>query len=89
MLLPYQVLGLWIFDVEHEQAWQVFDAPAISGIWSPDMSKMVIEIKIPFEENWLVTLDPNMPTYRALAPALTPPEFMHHRLDRTGSSKCR
>jgi tetratricopeptide (TPR) repeat protein len=25
-------LGLWIFDVEHEQAWQVFDAPAISGL---------------------------------------------------------
>ncbi|MHC4285779.1 MAG: tetratricopeptide repeat protein, partial [Planctomycetota bacterium] len=75
-------LGLWIFDVEREKAWQIFDAPAISGIWTPDMSKMVIKIKIPFEENWLVTLDPNMPTYQALAPALTPPEFMHHRLEQ-------
>ena len=73
-------LGLWIFDVEREKAWQIFDAPAISGIWSPDMSKMVIEIKIPFEENWLVTLNPDMSTYQALGSALTPSEFMHHRL---------
>jgi len=73
-------LGLWIFDVQRKKAWQIFDAPAISGIWSPDMSQMVIEIKIPFEENWLITLDPNMPTYQALESALTPSEFMHHRL---------
>ncbi|MHC4544181.1 MAG: LamG-like jellyroll fold domain-containing protein, partial [Planctomycetota bacterium] len=75
-------LGLWIFDVEREKVRQIFDAPAISGIWSPDMSKMVIEIKIPFEENWLVTLDPNMRTYQALAPALTPLEFLHHRVEQ-------
>lgn len=73
-------LGLWIFDVQRKKAWQIFDAPAISGIWSYDMSRMVIEIKIPYEENWLVTLEPNMPTYRALESALTPSEFMHHRL---------
>ncbi|MHC4074259.1 MAG: hypothetical protein ACYTGS_19910, partial [Planctomycetota bacterium] len=75
-------LGLWIFDVENEKPRQIFDAPAISGIWSPDMSKMVIEIKIPFEENWLVPLDSNIPTYQALAPALTPSEFLHHRVEK-------
>jgi len=72
-------LGLWIFDIEREKAWRIFDAPAISGIWSPDMSKMIVEIKIPFEENWLVTLEPNVPTYQSIASALTCEEYLRNR----------
>ncbi len=72
-------LGLWIFDVELEKAWHIFDAPAISGIWSPDMSEMVIEVKIPFEENWLVMLDHNLPTYQSIASALTCEEYLRDR----------
>jgi tetratricopeptide (TPR) repeat protein len=72
-------LGLWIFDVEDKEAWKIFDPPAISGIWSPDMSQMVIEIKIPFEENWLVTLEPNVPVYKSIASALTKEEYLRER----------
>lgn len=72
-------LGLWIFDVERKKAWQIFDAPAISGIWSPDRSRMVVEVKIPFEENWLVTLDTNIPTYQSIASARTQEEYLQER----------
>ena len=75
-------LGLWVFDVERKKAWQIFDPPAISGIWSPDRSRMVIEIKKPFEENWLVTLDPNVPGYQALASALTSEEYLRKQYTR-------
>ncbi len=72
-------LGLWIFDVESKKARQIFDAPAISGIWSPDGSRMVVEVKIPFEENWLVTLDPNIPTYQSVTSARTQEEYLQER----------
>lgn len=76
-------LGLWIFDVERKNAWQISGAPAITCIWSPDGSRTVIEIKRPFEEVWLATLDPNTPTYQALAPALTREEYLRHRLKQS------
>ncbi|UCE47112.1 MAG: PD40 domain-containing protein, partial [Phycisphaerales bacterium] len=75
-------LGLWVFDVERKKAWQIFDPPAISGIWSPDGSWMVIEIEKPFKENWLITLDPNVPTYQALASALTSEEYLRKQYAR-------
>jgi len=76
-------LGLWIFDVERKNAWQIFGAPAITCIWSPDGSRTVINIKRPFEEVWLATLDPKTPTYQALAPALTREEYLQRRLEQT------
>jgi len=75
-------LGLWVFDVERKKAWQIFDPPAISGIWSPDRSRMIIEIKIPFEENWLVRLDPNIPTHQAVASALTSEDYLRLRQNK-------
>ena len=71
-------LGLWIFDVERKTAWQIFDPPAISGIWSPHMTQMIIEIKLPFEENWLVTLDPNLSTRESLSWALPEEKYLCH-----------
>jgi serine/threonine protein kinase/Flp pilus assembly protein TadD len=72
-------LGLWIFDVESKKAWQIFEKPAISGIWSPDGSRMVVEMKLPYEENWLVTLNPTIPTYESLTSARTEEEYLRLR----------
>jgi serine/threonine protein kinase len=72
-------LGLWIFDVESKKAWQIFVPPAISGIWSPQMSQMIIEIKLPFEENWFVRLDPNLPTHESLPWALSEEKYLRDR----------
>lgn len=79
-------LGLWIFDVERKKAWQIFDAPAISGIWSPDCSRIIIELKKPFEETWLAELDREVPTYQVLAPVLTSEEYLNHRLKQTSGA---
>jgi len=76
-------LGLWIFDVERKNAWQISGAPAITCIWSPDGSRTIIEIKRPFEEVWLATLDPKITTYQALAPALSSEEYLRRRLEQT------
>jgi len=75
-------LGLWIFDVERQESRQIFEAPARSCIWSPDKSKMVIKIGIPFEECWLVELNSDIPTYQALSPILTPEEFLLHKQEQ-------
>jgi hypothetical protein len=75
-------LGLWSFDVESKEAWQIFDAPAIMGTLSPDRSRMTVEIRQPFGEIWLAKLDPNIPTYQALAPVLTREEFLRRRYEQ-------
>ena len=75
-------LGLWCFDVGHKDAWQIFDSPAISCSLSPDRSRMAFELRMPFGEIWLAKLDPNIPTYQALAPVLTRDEFLTHRYEQ-------
>jgi tetratricopeptide (TPR) repeat protein len=74
--------GLWCFDVQRKDAWQIFDAPAIMGTLSPDRSQMTVVLRIPFGEIWLAKLDPNIPTYQALAPVLTRDEFLTHRYEQ-------
>ena len=75
-------LGLWVFDVERREGRQVFEAPARMCIWSPDRSQMIVKIEAPFEENWLVALDRNIPTYEAVSPALTPQDFLQQKEDQ-------
>jgi serine/threonine protein kinase/Tol biopolymer transport system component len=71
-------LGLWVFDVERRKGRRIFGPPARMCIWSPDKSRMIVKIDVPFEENWLVALDPDIPTYEAVASALTPDDFLLH-----------
>ena len=75
-------LGLWIFDVARQEGRQIVAFPARSAIWSPGKSRMIIKIGTPFEENWLISLDPNLPTFQALAPARTPEDFLQHRREQ-------
>jgi serine/threonine protein kinase len=75
-------LGLWSFDVQRKDAWQIFDSPAISCSLSPDRSRMAVDLRMPFGETWLAKLDPNIPTYQALAPVLTRDEFLTHRYEQ-------
>jgi tetratricopeptide (TPR) repeat protein len=75
-------LGLWIFDVKRKKAWQLFDHPAISGIWSPDRLQMVVEIKGHYKENWLVTLYPDIPTYKSLPSARTQEEYLRYMREK-------
>ncbi|MEJ2705919.1 MAG: hypothetical protein P8Z79_26055 [Sedimentisphaerales bacterium] len=75
----YTELGLWIYDIEREKAWQILDSPARSSVWSPDGSRMAVHI---LDEVWLVNLDPKIPTYRQLGKAVADDEFMAEELER-------
>ena len=55
-------MGLWILDIRTGNARRMIDGPATIARWSPDCSKMVIELGHPYFEIWLVNLDPNLPT---------------------------
>jgi len=74
-------LGLWCFDVQRKDAWQIIDTPAMMGVRSPDRSRMTFELRQNFGEIWLAKLDPDIPTYQALAPVLTRDEFLTHRYE--------
>jgi len=55
-------MGLWILDTRTGKARRMIDGPATIARWSPDCSKMVIELGHPYFDIWLVDLDPNLPT---------------------------
>jgi dipeptidyl aminopeptidase/acylaminoacyl peptidase len=76
-------LGLWIFDVEREQAWHIFGTPAKSVNWSPDRTRMTVGIRGDYEEVWLAMLDPRVPTYQAVGPVLTSEQYLARRLEQT------
>jgi len=58
-------MGLWILDTRTGQSRRMIDGPVTTARWSPDCSKMVIELGHPYWEIWLVDLDPNRPTAEA------------------------
>jgi serine/threonine protein kinase len=75
-------LGLWSFDVQRKEAWQIFDAPVMRGNRSLDRSRMAVDLRMPFGEIWLAKLDPNIPTYQALTPVSTREEFLRRRYEQ-------
>ena len=75
-------LGVWIFDMQTRQAWNVFDPPAYKLIWSADGSRVALHVHQPFEEIWWAPVDPNVPTYQALAPARTCRDYLRRQRDQ-------
>ena len=75
-------LGVWIFDMQTRQAWHVFDPPAFKLSWSADGSRVALHVHQPFEEIWWTQIDPNVPTYEALAPARTCRDYLRRRRDQ-------
>lgn len=75
-------LGLWCFDVQRKEAWQIFDAPVMRGSLSLDRSRIAIDLRFPFGGIWLAKLDPNIPTYQSLAPVFTREEFLQRKCDQ-------
>jgi serine/threonine protein kinase/tetratricopeptide (TPR) repeat protein len=55
-------MGLWILDMQTYTARRMIDGQVTRGRWSPDCSKMAIELGHPYWEIWLADLDPNQPT---------------------------
>jgi len=75
-------LGLWCFDVQRKEAWQIFDAPVMRVSRSLDRSRIAVDLRAPFGGIWLVKLDPNVPTYQSLAPVFTREEFLRRKCEQ-------
>ncbi|MHC4748453.1 MAG: protein kinase domain-containing protein, partial [Planctomycetota bacterium] len=72
-------LGTWSFNVQRKEAWQIFETPAMSANLSADRSKISFELRQPFGEIWLAALDPNIPIYESVTPALTREEYIRNQ----------
>jgi WD40 repeat protein len=68
--------GLWIFDFERRQGWHLLDAEAICCNWSKDRSRIALDLFFPVNQIWTARVDPNMPTWQALAPLQTRGEYL-------------
>jgi len=55
-------MGLWILDTRTGQARRMIDGPVTIARWSPDCSRIAVELGHPYWEIWLVDLDPHGPT---------------------------
>ena len=64
-------MGLWILDTRTGQTRRMIDGPVTIARWSPDCTKMVIELGHPYWEIWLVDLNPNQFTVEAFGDGLT------------------
>jgi len=68
--------GLWVFDFERRQGWHLFDPETVYCNWSPDRSHLALDVFFPISEIWLATVDPNLPTWEALARLQTRAEYL-------------
>ena len=76
-------MGLWILDTRTGRSRRMIDGPITTARWSPDCSKMVIELGHPYWEIWLVDLDPNRPTAEAFGDGRTEEEHCLELIDRS------
>jgi hypothetical protein len=70
--------GLWIFSLERRAGWHILDAPSMSCNWSKDRSRIAIDLVFPVSEIWLANVDPNLPTWEALAPAQSRADYLRN-----------
>jgi tetratricopeptide (TPR) repeat protein/Tol biopolymer transport system component len=75
-------LGLWSFDVEQRQGRHILDGHARWANRSPDGSRIGIGIASPSREIWLAEVDPDIPTYDAMAPALGREDYLQQKAEQ-------
>jgi len=78
-------LGLWVFEVESQKAWEIFDGSVSLGVWSPDRTRFAFDVRGPFWEIWMAEIRPDLPTAQALPPVQTKEEHLRglrEKLDR-------
>jgi hypothetical protein len=81
--------GLWIFDFERRQGWHLLDSEAISCNWSRDRSRIALDLAFPVSQIWTAPIDPNLPTWQALAPLQTRGEYLRSQWPRFVASYAR
>ncbi len=74
--------GLWIYSMERRQGRHLLDPMAMSCNWSPDRSRVALDLAFPVGEIWLADVDPNLPTWEALAGGETRGEYLRRTWNR-------
>ena len=54
--LPGDELGLWIFNTESRNIRQVLAGDSMRAVWSPDGTRLIVEVGAPFWELWSAPL---------------------------------
>ena len=81
--------GLWIFDFERRRGWHLLDAEAVSCNWSSDRSRVAFDMFFPVSEIWTAEIDPDLPTWKSLAPLQTRGQYMRTHWDKYVASYAR
>ena len=68
--------GVWIYDLEKQEARNVLDGQIIEALWSPDRKQLLFCLGPPYFEVWVTDLDPNISTAESLEPARTERAYM-------------
>ncbi len=64
-------IGLWIYDLDRQEAAKVLSGQVTGASRSPDKTKMLFSLGPPYFEIWMADLDPNLSTVEALGPGRT------------------
>ena len=72
--------GLWLFDFERRDGWHLLDPEATCCNWSPDRSRVALDLYFPVCEIWIAEVDPNLPTWEALGPLQSRAEYLRSNL---------
>lgn len=63
--------GLWIYNLQRREGRHILDPMAFSCNWSPDRSRVAIDLSYPMNEIWLAEVDSKRPTWEVLGRAET------------------
>jgi len=81
--------GLWLFDIEREQGWHLFDSEAVCCNWSRDRSRIAFDLRFPVSQIWTAQVDPDVPTWQALPSLQTRGEYLRSYWPRYVASYAR
>jgi hypothetical protein len=67
----FSTLGLWIYNIEIQEAVKILSGPVTLGAWSPDGLQMALDIRYPYFEIWVADILPGTTAARSLGPGRT------------------
>jgi tetratricopeptide (TPR) repeat protein len=67
----FSTLGLWIYNIETQEAVKILSGPVTLGAWSPDGLQMALDIRYPYFEIWVADILPGTTAARSLGPGRT------------------
>ncbi len=78
---PEERTGLWIYDLNTQEALKVLSGHIINATWALDRTALTFCLGPPFYEVWGVDLDPNLSTVESLGPGRTRAQHYQEMVD--------